>query len=87
MKSMPVAKRLMLLFSLCSMAVQAQDQAASETDMTDSANSSASAQANNPLANFTAFNLHNYYIPELSGPVEETANSFILRYTKPFGRG
>ena len=26
------------------------------------------AQANNPLANMKAFNLHNYYIGEMSGP-------------------
>ena len=36
------------------------------------------AQANNPLADIRAFNLHNYYVPELSPPVDETANSFIL---------
>ena len=64
----------MLLISLWSIAGHAQEQ-----------DQAASAQANNPLASFTAFNLHNYYIPELSGPVEETANSFILRYAKPFG--
>ena len=28
----------------------------------------AAAQANNPLANMTAFNLHNYYIGELTDP-------------------
>ncbi len=86
MKSMPISKILVLLISLWPVVVPAQDQAASENDVTDPANSDASAQANNPLANFTAFNLHNYYIPELSGPVEETANSFILRYAKPFGK-
>lgn len=86
MNSMPIAKKLTLLICLWSVAVQAQDQAASETEETDAENSGASAQANNPLANFTAFNLHNYYIPELSGPVEETANSFVLRYAKPFGK-
>jgi hypothetical protein len=44
------------------------------------------AQANNPLADIQAFNLHNYYIPELSGGVDGTGNSFILRYAQPFGR-
>jgi hypothetical protein len=80
---------LIIIGSLYSVAAQAQDQAAPETEEGDPASSSASAaaaQANNPLANFTAFNLHNYYIPELSGPTEETANSFILRYAKPFGK-
>lgn len=47
---------------------------------------SAEAQANNPLANFTAFNVQNYYVPELSGPIETTANSFVLRYAKPLGK-
>jgi hypothetical protein len=40
------------------------------------------AQANNPLANFTAFNLHNYFIGELTAP-PNTANQFWLRYAKP----
>jgi len=43
------------------------------------------SQANNPLADMRAFNLHNYYIPELSGGVDETANSFVLRYAQPVG--
>lgn len=46
---------------------------------------SAEAQANNPLANFKAFNLQNYYVPELSGAGNQTANSFVLRYAQPFG--
>ena len=40
------------------------------------------AQANNPLANLKTFNLHNYYISELSG-TEESANQFWLRYAQP----
>ena len=44
------------------------------------------AQANNPLADFRAFNLQNYYIPELSGPIDSTANNFVLRYAQPFGK-
>ena len=43
------------------------------------------AQANNPLADIRAFNIQNYYIPEISGPVESTANNFVLRYAQPFG--
>ena len=46
---------------------------------------SAAANANNPLADMRAFNLHNYYIPELSG-LDENANTFWLRYAQPFGR-
>lgn len=52
----------------------------------DAAAASAEAQANNPLANFRAFNVQNYYIPELSGPIDSTANNFILRYAQPFGK-
>jgi len=44
------------------------------------------AQANNPLADIRAFNLQNYYIPELSGGVDATANNFVLRYAQPFGK-
>jgi len=44
------------------------------------------AQANNPLANFTAFNLHNYYIGELTDP-DEDANQFWMRFAKPFSIG
>ena len=81
----PALKLLVCLASLCSVAALAQDQVAPETEENASANPDAAAQANNPLANFTAFNLHNYYIPELSGATEETANSFILRYARPLG--
>ena len=41
------------------------------------------AQANNPLANMTAVNLHNYYIGELTES-DEDANQFWLRFAKPF---
>lgn len=44
------------------------------------------AQANNPLADIQAFNIHNYYIPEVSGPVDDTANTLWMRYAQPFGR-
>jgi hypothetical protein len=43
-------------------------------------------QANNPLASVTAFNVQNYYIPELTGLPDETANTAWLRYVTPFGR-
>jgi hypothetical protein len=49
-------------------------------------NADAVAQANNPLANMTAFNLQNYYIGELTGS-DESANQFWLRYAKPFSLG
>ncbi|MEP1354324.1 MAG: hypothetical protein ABJX32_19650 [Tateyamaria sp.] len=41
------------------------------------------AQANNPLADITAFNIQNYYIRELTGPGDFDANQFVLRYAKP----
>lgn len=41
------------------------------------------AQANNPLANMTAFNMQNYYIGDVSG-TDKDANQFWLRFAKPF---
>jgi len=43
----------------------------------------AAAQANNPLANMTAFNVQNYYIGELRDS-DESANQLWLRFAKPF---
>ena len=48
--------------------------------------SSDAAQANNPLADFRAFNLQNYYVPELSELDDQSANTFWLRYAQPFGK-
>ncbi len=44
------------------------------------------AQANNPLANMTAFNVQSYYIGELTDS-DYDANQFWLRYAKPFSIG
>lgn len=44
------------------------------------------SQANNPLANMKAFNLHNYYIGEQTGS-GESADQFWLRYAQPFKLG
>lgn len=44
------------------------------------------AQANNPLANMTAFNLQDYYTGELTES-DDSANQFWLRYAKPFSLG
>jgi hypothetical protein len=46
----------------------------------------ARAQANNPLANFQAFNVHDYYIGELTSP-DEDANQLWFRYAQPFSLG
>lgn len=43
----------------------------------------AAAQANNPLANMTAFNIQNYYIGRQTGTGDD-ANQFWLRYAQPF---
>lgn len=59
------------LFALC---VHAQD------------GGNAAAQANNPLANMTAFNLQNYYIGDLT-EIDKEANQFWFRYAKPFSIG
>lgn len=45
-----------------------------------------SAQANNPLANMTAFNMQNYYIGDVSGS-DKDANQFWFRYAQPFTLG
>lgn len=47
----------------------------------------AAAQANNPLANFTAVNVHNYYIGRLTDLDDEDANQAWLRIAKPFTVG
>jgi hypothetical protein len=43
----------------------------------------AAAQANNPLANMTAFNIQDYYIGDLTKS-DKTANQAWLRFAKPF---
>lgn len=44
------------------------------------------AQANNPLANMKAFNLHNYYIGKQTA-TGDSANQFWFRYARPFKLG
>ena len=46
------------------------------------------AQANNPLANMTALNFHNYYIPKLSdAPSDAYLNTTWIRFAKPLANG
>lgn len=71
---------LMLLLAV-SWPVFAQNEADSSTA------SSSEAQANNPLANMKAFNIHNYYLGELTGPSDKTANQTWLRYAQPVSVG
>ena len=63
------------LFYLASASVFAADNHASDA-----------AQANNPLANMTAFNMQNYYIGDVSG-TDRDANQFWFRYAQPFSLG
>jgi len=44
------------------------------------------ADANNPLAKFQAFNVHNYYVPAISELDGQNSNAFWLRYAQPFGK-
>ncbi|MCX6550677.1 MAG: hypothetical protein NTY02_06680, partial [Acidobacteria bacterium] len=45
-----------------------------------------SADANNPLAKFQAFNVHNYYVPAISELDNQNSNAFWLRYAQPIGK-
>ncbi len=47
------------------------------------AQDNAAAQANNPLASMTAFNIQDYYIGELTES-DESANQLWARYARPF---
>jgi len=51
--------------------------------VTDEEAEEANADANNPLASITAFNIQNYYIPSLSELDDQNANTFWLRYAQP----
>ena len=67
-----------VLFAVGLLTQTAQAEEASKSDI--------AAQANNPLANMKAFNLHNYYIGEQTGS-GESADQFWLRYAQPFKLG
>lgn len=64
-----------ILMTACSLAASFALHAA------DSGNDA--AQANNPLAHMTAFNMQNYYIGDVSGS-DQDANQFWLRFAQPF---
>lgn len=48
-------------------------------------NSNDLAQANNPIANLKAFNIQNYYYPDISG-FKTTGDTFWLRYAQPINK-
>ena len=73
-----------LLVAALAVPVNAQEQAAKPATTAPAAPSS--AEANNPLAKFQAFNVHNYYVPALSEADNQNANTFWLRYAQPFGK-
>lgn len=52
----------------------------------DDADAKAMAQANNPLANMKAFNIHNYFMSDLTGS-DYTADIAYLRYAQPVNIG
>ncbi|MCA0869990.1 hypothetical protein LCL97_04105 [Seohaeicola saemankumensis] len=52
------------------------------------AQDASAADANNPLANVTAFNIQNYYIGSFTGtPNNVDGNQFVLRYAQPLQIG
>ena len=73
------------LAALCILAAPVLGESTDADAGAADAESSAAANANNPLADMKAFNLQNYYIPELSG-INGNANTFWLRYAQPFGK-
>jgi len=73
-----------LLVAALAVPVNAQEQAAKPATTAPAAPSS--TEANNPLAKFQAFNVHNYYVPALSEADNQNANTFWLRYAQPFGK-
>ena len=64
------------------LATYGQDKPATENQQ------SSMAQANNPLANMTALNFHNYYVPKLTdAPADSYLNTAWIRFAKPFVKG
>ena len=79
------AKWILLFCGLCLSGSLCAQEDGQNNEGTGEPTLSEEAQANNPLADIQAFNIQNYYIPELCGPTDETANNLILRYAQPFG--
>ena len=82
MKNSRQTKSLVTVIAITFLATTATAQEASAPQGA----ASDSANANNPLASITAFNIQNYYIPELSELDDQNANTFWLRYAQPLGK-
>ena len=53
----------------------------------EAAKADTTAQANNPLANMKAFNMHNYYAGDLTGLNNASMNQLWMRYAQPIKIG
>ncbi len=77
-------KRILLfvsLFVFCQYSIFSQEEGAKDA-------SQSAAQANNPLANMTALNFHNYYVPKVNNaPGDTYMNNTWVRFAKPFVDG
>ena len=85
----PRAASLCTLFSSLALLVVAASAASVNAQTQaepDGAKAPSTADANNPLAKFQAFNVHNYYVPALSELDNQNANTFWIRYAQPFGK-
>jgi hypothetical protein len=71
-----IIRVLFCLFLACGMGIGSGVHA-------DAEKASDAAQANNPLADITAFNIQNYYFGEFTGAGGTDGNQFVLRYAKP----
>jgi len=69
-----------------SAAQEAQGQAEEERETGAGPSAEERAQANNPLADFTAFNLQNYHVSELTDIPNQTANTLWARYVVPIDK-
>jgi hypothetical protein len=79
-KPIRLTRRLAALLAAALIASAGATHAAEELSDSDK------AKANDPLASATAFNVHNYYIGEVTG-TDEPGNQFWLRVAQPFSIG
>lgn len=81
-------KAILLLLTLTLTTFLSFGQEKSDTIKNQSNTSNPAAQANNPLANMTALNFQNYYIPKLTNaPDDAYLNNAWVRFAKPISEG